>query len=46
MLWQLTSMDSYGRLLAGEESDDTPPLDSLELAAGGGSPARRAGQRT
>jgi hypothetical protein len=30
----LTSMDSYGRLLTGEEPDDKPPLDSLELAAG------------
>jgi hypothetical protein len=30
----LTSMDSYGRLLTGEEPDDTPSLDSLELAAG------------
>src|SRR3984957_774945 len=29
-------MDSYGRLLNGEEPGDTPPLDSLELAAGAG----------
>lgn len=30
----LTPMDSSGRLLAGEEPDDAPPMDALELAAG------------